>query len=127
MKPLKHKIDRSSLEIMYNSFVLPVMDYAAAVWGGSYDSDILKLERIHIDGMRLVTGATARSNIARLYEETSWPSIMVGRDNTMLSMLFKVKNRLAPDYLCLLLPPENHEHIRYNLRNNKNVSLPFTR
>ena len=67
MQPLKHKLDRSSLETMYKSFVLPVMEYAVAVWGGSYDSDILKLELIHVNGMCLVTGATAWSNIANLY------------------------------------------------------------
>ena len=43
MTPLKMKVDRHSLEIMYKSFVLPSMEYAIAVWGGSYDSDIDKL------------------------------------------------------------------------------------
>ena len=127
MQPLKHKLDRGSLETMYKSFVLPVMEYAVAVWGGSYDSDILKLERIHIKGMRLVTGATAKSNIANLYRETAWPSFMDRRDKTMLTVLFKIKNQLAPEYLYELLPPENHQYIRYNLRNNNNISVPYTR
>ena len=127
MRPLKHKIDRASLETMYKSFVLPVMEYAVAVLDGSYDTDILKLEGIHVNGIRLVTGAKARSNISKLYDETSWLSIMDRRDNTMLTMLFKIKNRMTPDYLYELLPPENHEHVRYNLRNNKNISVPFTR
>ena len=60
MVPLKYKLDRKSLEIMYKAFVLPSLEYANVVWGGSYDSDILKLEIIHVDAMRLVTGATAR-------------------------------------------------------------------
>ena len=98
-----------------------------AVWGGSYDSDILKLERIHVNGMRLVTGATARSNIANLYTETSWPSIMDRRDRTMLTMLFKIKHHDTPGYLYELLPPENHELVRYNLRNNNNITVPYTR
>ena len=127
IQPLQHSLDRSSLETMYKSFVLPVMEYAVAVWGGSYDSDILKLERIHVNGMRLVTGATARSNIANLYTETAWLSFMDRRDRTMLIMLFKIKNHEAPEYLCELLPPENHEYICYNLRNNKNIKVPFTR
>ena len=127
MQPLKFKLDKGSLETMYKSFVVPVTEYAVVVWGGSYDTDILKLERIHVNGMRLITGATAKSNIANLYNETSWPSVMDRRDKTMLTMLFKIKNHLAPEYLYELLPPENHEYIRYNLRNNKNVSIPYTR
>ena len=90
-------------------------------------TDILKHESVYINGMHLVTGATAKSNIANLYAETSWPSVMDRRDKTMLSMLFKVKNRLVPEYLYELLPPENHEYIRYNLRNNNNVTVPYTR
>ncbi len=49
MVPLKFKLDRKSLEIMYNSFVLPTMEYANVVfWGGTYESDLSKLEKIHI-------------------------------------------------------------------------------
>ena len=125
--PLKFKLDRHSLEIMYRSFVAPVMEYAIQVWGGTYDSDINKLEQIHVDGMRLVTGATARSNIANLYKETAWQSFRERRDNQMLVMLYKVKNRHVPDYLIELLPPENHEQVQYNLRNNHNIALPYSR
>ena len=53
--PLKFKLDRHSLETMYKSFVFPVMEYAIHVWGGTYDSDINKLEQIHVVGIGLVT------------------------------------------------------------------------
>ena len=69
MMPMKMKVDRTSLETMYRYFVQPSMEYANVVWGGSYDTDILKLENIHIDAMRLITGATARSNIQNLHYE----------------------------------------------------------
>jgi hypothetical protein len=127
MIPLKFKLDRNSLEIMYRAFVLPTMEYAIVVWGGSYDSDILKLERIHVDGMRLVTGATARSNIAKLYDDLLWQSIKDRRDQAMLTMIYKIKNDLAPSYLYHLLPPEFREYVGYNLRNSQNILLPFTR
>ena len=88
--PLKFKLDRFTLERLYNSYVLPTMDYAIQVWGGTYDSDINKLENIHVDGMRLVTGATARSNISKLYLKTSWPLFREHRDYQILNILYKV-------------------------------------
>jgi len=127
MIPLKFKVDRKTLETMYNAFVLPTMEYGNVIWGGTYDSDMLKLERIHIDAMRLVIGATARSNIANLYTETSWQSMMDRRNKAMLIMLYKIKNNLAPIYLQHLIPPENYEHIRYNLRNNHDIVVPPVR
>ena len=127
LQPLKYKLDRKSLDIMFHSFVSSSMYYAVEVWGGSYDSHLLKLEQIVVDGMRLVTGATARSNIVRLYDDTNWQSFSQHRDNTMLKMLFKMKNQLAPNYLNELLPDENQQYNEYNLRNGKNLKLPITK
>jgi len=77
--------------------------------------------------MRLVTGATARSNIANLCEETKWQPISQRRDRSMQIMLYKIKNQLAPPYLFDLIPPENQDYIRYNLRNNNDIAIPQTR
>ena len=77
--------------------------------------------------MRLVSGATARCNIANLYNELKWQSIKQRRDCVMATMLFKIKNGLAPSYLYDLLPRENREYVQYNLRGNRNLSIPFTR
>ena len=125
--PLKYKMDRYSLEKMFTAFVSSTMYYGVEVWGGSYDSHLLKLEQLIVDGMRLVTGATARSNISKLFRETCWSSFGEKRDEAMLIMMFKVKNNLAPNYLTELLPPENRDQNRYNLRNSNNVKIPLHR
>ena len=57
------------------------MEYVNVVWGGgggvtcTYNSDILKCEKIPINGMRLVTGATTQRNIMTLYSDTAWQPI----------------------------------------------------
>ena len=55
----------------------------------------------------------ATSNIANLYLDTSWQSISVRRDDTMLIMLYKVKHDIAPDYLRDLLPLQNENKVLY--------------
>ena len=102
-------------------------EHTSNVWGGSYDSDLYKLEQVHIDAMRLITGATAKSNIAKLYEDTRWQTLKDRRDYNMLVMVYKIKNNLAPSYLFDLLPPETREYTTYNLRNGNNIALPVTR
>ena len=42
--PLKFKLDRMSLEVMFMSFVSSSMYYAVEVWRGTYDSYLLRLE-----------------------------------------------------------------------------------
>ncbi len=127
MMPLKHKIDRRSLQTMFFAFVRPCMEYGNIVWGGSYDSDINKLEQINIDGMRLVTGATSHSNIRKLYAETGWLSVRDRIETAMLVMLWKVKNSYVPDYLAELLPRQDSDRTNYNLRNNDHIRIPLVR
>ena len=106
MLPLKYKLDRRSLENMYKSFVRAVMEYGIVVWGGTYDTSLSKLEEINIKAMRIITGATEKSNIAKLSLETSISSVAERRDMAMLLMFYKVVNNLVPDYLSQLLPIE---------------------
>ena len=97
------------------------------MWGGSCDTYIAKVEKIHIDAMRLVTGATARSNIQRLYKETGWQSIHSRCNMAMVIMIFKIKNQWTPNYLFELLPQANAAYISYSLRNNENIKVPCTK
>ena len=127
MLPLKFKVDRASLETMYNSFVLPVLEYANVVWGGVYDCDKVKIEQIHIDAMRLIVGATAKSNILKLYGESGWLPTQTRLENSKVTMIFKIKNHLAPNYLEELLPDEVQHQTMYNLRNNRSIRPPFSR
>ena len=113
MIPLKFKLDRKSLETMYFSFVRPSMEYAQVVWGGTYDSDIVKLERIQVDAMRLITGATARSNIANLYTETKFQPFHSRLNNAMLCMMYKIVHQIAPLYLQNIIE-FNTDRPRYN-------------
>ena len=127
MLPLKYKLDRRSLENMYKPFVRPVMEYGIVVWGGTYDTSLSKLEEINIKAMRIITGATEKCNIAKLSLETSISSVAERRDMAMLLMFYKVVNNLVPDYLSQLLPSANRNIVKYNLRNNDEIKLPFMR
>ena len=126
MIPLKMRMDRYTLEVMYRSFVLPTMMYACIVWGGSYDSDMQKLETIHIDAMRLITGATARSNINNVMSEYGGNTISDHIKQATLVMFFKIYSRKAPQYLIDILDQLNVER-NYILRNENNVRIPYCR
>ena len=84
---------------MYISYVQPSLEYANIVWGGSYDSHILKLENIHLDAIWLVTGATARSSIINVHEEFGGYTVSGRIKHATLTMLFKVVRGMAQKYL----------------------------
>ena len=127
MLPLKYKLDRKTLQTMYQSFVKPVMEYGISVWGGSYDCDINKLEKINCDGMRLITGAPAGSNSSKLYRDTNLPSIRETYTRAALIMFYKMVNKLTPNNLGRLIPTHNPGSTGYNLRNIGDLHNVHTR
>ena len=74
---------------MHTSFVLSSILYACAVWGGTYQSDISKLEKIQV-GMTLITGATAKSNTEVLSIDTDFISMKFRFENCMLVVIHKL-------------------------------------
>ena len=124
MKALKFKLDRKSLETIYFSFVRPIMEYACVVWGGTYDSDLCKLDQVQVEAMRLVTGATARSSIQGLYDETGWPTLGSRREVQELCYMYKIMNNLAPTYLTNIVPSSVNELTPHNLRSGSNIRIP---
>ena len=77
--------------------------------------------------MRIVTGATARSNINNLYIETGWVPLKNRRLIHALTMLYKVINGQANDYLVAQLPQTVNNRANRSLRSGKNLDIPFAR
>ena len=118
----KYKLDRNSLERFYVAYVLPILEYADIVWSGATGRDLAKLDKVHVSAMRIVTGATARSNVNGLYEDIGWHDLSTRRKIHRLRWFYKILNNLAPQYLVDILPPNVNQRQNYNLRCGNNIS-----
>ena len=115
------------MEAIYFSFIRPSLEYADVLWAGVNDNNTQKLNDIEVEAMRCITGATARSNIAKLREDCGWLSLSERRDNHCLVFLYKILMGLCPDYLKVLISQTVGERTHCALRSNQNLSTPFTR
>ena len=106
LKQFKFDLDRKSLETIYFSFIRPSMEYGDVLFAGTYESDLCKLDRLQVDAMRIVTGATEKSNIVLLYEDLGWPYLDSRRQQHCLSLMYKIVHGLAPQYLHDILPKQ---------------------
>ena len=127
MRGLKYTVDRRSLEIIYMSFVRPCLEYGDSLFAGTYETDLLRLDALQVEAMRIVAGATARSNINALYQETDWQPLSERRKVHSLTMLYKIVNGMAPSYLTALLPSRIGDDTNRNLRNSNKFRVPFAR
>ena len=75
LRSLKFDLDRLTLQIMYFSFIRPVLEYGDIIFDNcpSYFSE--KLEKINIEAARIVTGATKLVSINTLYNECGWETL----------------------------------------------------
>ena len=129
LRPLKFKLDRSSLETMYKSFIRPVLEYADIIWDipNPHRHDLDLLEKVQLNAARLVTGATARCSSEELYKEVGWETLAKRRQFHRSAMMHKIINGLAPQYLQELIPSRIEARTTYNLRNRKNLQVPVAR
>jgi hypothetical protein len=129
LRLLRYKLDRLSLERIYKCLIRPVLEYADCVWNNPNANNILmdSLEKFQLNAARVVTGATARCDTARLYLETKWETLSKRRANHRLLQLYKIKMGKAPSYLRDLLPNNVEARTRYALRNNENMDVPTAR
>ena len=127
LKSVQFKIDRKSLEQLYMSCILPVLEYGDIVWDGAFDRDLAKLEQLHQQAARIVTGGTQRCNINSLMEEICWKTLFNRRKFHRLTLFYKIINGKSPPYLEALLPQHRGEGSGYRLRSSENFTVILTR
>ena len=121
MRKLKYMLCRKSLEIIYTSFIRPVLEYSDIVWCNCTSDEKDQIEKIQNECARIVTGATKLVSIEALLTETGWETLADRRHKHSLILFYKMYNNLTPDFLSSLIN-RNNQSSRYNLRNSEDVS-----
>ena len=70
MRKLKYEFDRKSLEMIYISFIRPILEYGDSFWDNCNQYEKAKLDKIQSEAARIVIGCTKLVSIQNLYEET---------------------------------------------------------
>ena len=117
LRALKFKINRLALEKIYNSFIRPLLEYSDAVWDNATSECKEKLEAVHNEAARIITGATKLCSISKLHEDLGWETLQARRSKHKLTILYKILNGIAPEYLQSLVPPRVQDATSRNLRN----------
>jgi hypothetical protein len=77
---------------------------------------------VQLEAARIVCGFPSYASIASIYKETGWDKLKVRREVNNLTLLCKIYNNLAPEYLCDLIPPTVSDTSNFHLRNSQNIS-----
>ena len=123
LRSLQYKLNRRSLEILYFSFIRPILEYGNVVFGNCSSEDEENLENVQLAAARAVTGARRYTSHEQIYSETGWDTLATRRKNHKLVIMYKIVNKIAPQYLQNLLPQTVNDRSKYNVRSNSKLTV----
>ena len=125
----KFRLNRKTLEILYKSYIRPILEYGNVVFDNMSEGDSLKLESVQKKAGKIVSGAVQGTTYNVIIEELGWESLRDRRQFRKLALMWDIVNHRAPYFLNEFLPETVQDHIqdRYPLRNRHNVSTFHTR
>ena len=103
------------------------MEYSDSVWNNCNHDDSNKVESIHTEAARIITGATKLSSIHRLFQRPRLENSSNRRRKHRLLLFYKMFHRLTPDFLSELLPFLVHENNPYSPRNANDIQTLHAR
>ena len=121
MRKLKFKLDRKSLEIIYTTFIRPILEYGDVIWDNCTQYEKLELEKIQNEAARIATGTTKLVSLNSLYKEICWETLETRRNNHKMTLFYKMVKSITPLYLSTLVPHSVSNMSRYNLRNSNDL------
>ena len=119
MRKLTIVLDRKTLQIIYYTFIRPILEYSDVVWACSTQYETNELDKIQLDTARIVTGTTKLFTSLSLYRELGWESLGSRRRKHKLLLFYKMINGLCPDHPDQLIPTQVSHASSYNLWNSE--------
>ena len=116
MRKLKFQLDRKSLETIYIVFIRPLLEYGDVIWDKCTQYEKRELDKIQNEAARIATGATKLVSLDTPYSEIRWETLEQSRKNDRLTLFYKMRYSLAPQYLSSLVPESISNVSNHNLR-----------
>ena len=84
--------------MLYNSLVLPLFDYCDVVIDNLNTSYLNRLQRLQEHAVKIILGHMAHS----VHDsKIKWFNVKERHDLHTMTMVYKIKNNLAPDYVTI--------------------------
>ena len=99
LKKLSHTTwgaDRKTLRTLYRATVLPILDYGSQVYGSATASILSRLNPIHNEGTRLISGAFRSSPISSIHVENGDPPLDLHRELIQMKSALRIKESDSP-------------------------------
>jgi hypothetical protein len=115
-RTLKFKLLRNHLQVIYFSFIRPLLEYADIIWDNIPEYLRDKLESMQIEAVRIVTRTTKLCSKQNLYKDTGWETLSERRKKHKILKFHEMFHKKGPKYLNQMVPQQIFEVHNYNTR-----------
>ena len=119
---IREDLSANTTNLIYKSFILPILDYCDSVWACCNRGDIDRLERLQNRAARIVMGSRCSSALANL----KWDSLEDQRNRHIFKLVNLCLEKKTPQFLhhCFSY---NRDIIRRSTRQSNFLYLPKVR
>ena len=125
LRRLRQFINTKNLKLIYQTIILPHLDYADIIWQSASGKYIDQVQKLQNRAARIILKIKPQLHfsVSSMHDILEWQTIRSRQNVHLLTMIFKILNDMTPDYL-----KENvfYSPQIYHLR-NKNLVLPKPR
>ena len=120
MGRLSRIIDRRNMNLIYKSFILPLLDYGDIVWDSGKKNQTDRIQKLQNRASRIVLSVDIHSHLSNqeLHEILGWDSLISRRTKHILQLVYKAMNNLFPSYVSELF---RIKETVYSLRSEYNL------
>ena len=120
---LKHILNETYLNIIYQSVILPHFDYADIIWQSSQNKFLDQLQKLQNRAGRIILRINPyiHTSIFQIHDILKWETLKTRRSKHMYIMMYKILHDLTPHYMQNNLV---HKETNYALRNAESFVLP---
>ena len=116
---LKRYMPRNIMVTLYNTLVLPYLNYGVLLWGWRSE----RLARIQKKIIRIITNSKYNEHTEPLFKELKLLKVNHICALHELKFCYKLMRTLLPEYFMDYVPIRQRENHRYNTRNSNNFQL----
>ena len=116
-------VDTGTQITLYNTLILPHLDYCSTVWSGSIGKgDLGRLQKIQNRAMRTILHCHPRTHISDMLRTLKWMSVKQRLHYNLCIFMWKIIHNQVPPYLSNICTPVADIH-GHNTRFSSNSSL----
>ena len=105
--------------MFFNSYVLPIFDYADIVWGDRGNSALMsKLQILHNKAARIILDLPPRSSGSEALNKLKWKCLARRRSEHRSTFIYKCLNNLFSHTFSIEFNKDQHHH---NTRSKDNI------